>query len=106
RGGVERALRRVRVPVTVAGVDSDRLYPLRLQEEMAQLLGVELHVVSSSYGHDSFLIESAEVGALVREALSPSFVSFSSRPPVASPGASRLDSSASLRLVSSAGPPD
>jgi len=80
RGGVEEALRQVRVPVTVAGIDSDRLYPLRLQKGMARLLGVELHVVSSPYGHDGFLIESAEVGALVREALSPSVSSVSSLP--------------------------
>ena len=38
RGGVARALAGVRAEVTVAGIDSDRLYPLRLQEELARLL--------------------------------------------------------------------
>lgn len=69
RGGVAAALGGCPVPVTVAGIDSDRLYPLRLQEEIARLLGAELHVVSSLYGHDSFLLEVDRVGALVRAAL-------------------------------------
>ncbi|EUA20424.1 homoserine O-acetyltransferase domain protein [Mycobacterium xenopi 3993] len=37
-----------------------RLYPLRLQEELAELLPgcTELQVVDSIYGHDGFLVES------------------------------------------------
>ena len=71
RGGVAAALARVRCKVAVAGIDSDRLYPLRLQQEMCELLPgkPELTVVHSLYGHDSFLIESDQVGALIREAL-------------------------------------
>jgi homoserine O-acetyltransferase len=57
--------------VAVAGIDSDRLYPLRLQQELAGLLPgrPELKVISSLYGHDSFLIESEVVGAFIRAAL-------------------------------------
>ncbi|MEX5633713.1 homoserine O-acetyltransferase MetX [Parafrankia sp. FMc2] len=69
RGGVPAALRGCRVPVTVAGIDSDRLYPPRLQAELARHLGTEAHLVSSEFGHDGFLLETAAVGQLVRAAL-------------------------------------
>jgi homoserine O-acetyltransferase/O-succinyltransferase len=57
--------------VAIAGIDSDRLYPLYLQQEMAELLPgqPEVTVVHSLYGHDSFLIESETVGAFIRAAL-------------------------------------
>ena len=71
RGGIGPALRRVQATATVIGVDSDRLYPLRLQQELASLLpgqpGVDL--VRSRHGHDAFLIESAQVGELAAAAL-------------------------------------
>ena len=59
------------VPAVVGGITSDRLYPLRLQEELADLLPGcdELHVVDSIYGHDGFLIESDAVGDLIRRTL-------------------------------------
>ena len=71
RGGVEVALGGVTVPVVVAGIESDRLYPLRLQQEMARLAPTcpGLDVVPSMYGHDGFLLESDAVGALVRRTL-------------------------------------
>jgi homoserine O-acetyltransferase len=69
RGGVEAALARVTARAVVAGVDSDRLYPLHLQQRVADALGVPLHVLSSPYGHDGFLVEAGAVGALVRELL-------------------------------------
>jgi homoserine O-acetyltransferase len=71
RGGVAVALRRCPVPVVVAGITSDRLYPLRLQQELADLLPgcSELQVVDSIYGHDGFLLETEAVGSLVRQTL-------------------------------------
>jgi homoserine O-acetyltransferase len=71
RGGVAAALRRCPVPVVVAGITSDRLYPLRLQQELADLLPgcSELQVVDSIYGHDGFLLETEAVGSLVRQTL-------------------------------------
>lgn len=84
RGGVAAALSRITARAVVAGVDSDRLYPLRLQEELAELIPTcdQLHVIGSPYGHDGFLIETDAVGRLVRETLS---ASFASRPPAAPP---------------------
>ncbi|HEV7685557.1 MAG TPA: homoserine O-acetyltransferase [Acidimicrobiia bacterium] len=71
RGGLAQALGGVRCRVAVAGIDSDRLYPLRLQRELAELLPgrPEVTVISSLYGHDSFLIESEAVGNFIRAAL-------------------------------------
>jgi homoserine O-acetyltransferase len=71
RGGVEAALRGCPVPVVVGGITSDRLYPLRLQEELAELLPgcTGLNVVDSIYGHDAFLLETEAVGKLIRETL-------------------------------------
>jgi homoserine O-acetyltransferase len=69
RGGVAAALSRVTARAVVAGVDSDRLYPPALQQEVADALGVPLRLIASPYGHDGFLIEVDAVGALVRELL-------------------------------------
>jgi homoserine O-acetyltransferase len=71
RGGVSAALRGCPVPAVVAGITSDRLYPLRLQAELAELLpGCEgLQVVDSDSGHDGFLLETGRVGELIRHTL-------------------------------------
>ena len=71
RGGVAAALRRVTAPVVVGGITSDRLYPLRLQQELADLLPTctGLNVVDSSYGHDGFLVETEAVYELIRQTL-------------------------------------
>jgi homoserine O-acetyltransferase len=66
RGGVEAALARVTARTLVAGVDSDRLYPLAQQQQVADALGVALQVIASPYGHDGFLIEVDAVGKLLR----------------------------------------
>lgn len=61
------------MPALIAGIDSDRLYPPAQQAEAAALLpGADhLRVIESPYGHDGFLIETEQVGALVRELLPP-----------------------------------
>jgi homoserine O-acetyltransferase/O-succinyltransferase len=71
RGGVEAALKSVPIPVTVAGILSDRLYPLSLQEEMVDLLAYAepLAVITSDFGHDGFLLEVEKVGDVIAKAL-------------------------------------
>jgi homoserine O-acetyltransferase len=71
RGGVEAALRGVEVPVTVAGILSDRLYPLELQEQLVKLIpnASPLEVISSDFGHDGFLLEVNQVGKVIASAL-------------------------------------
>ncbi|HEV8023541.1 MAG TPA: homoserine O-acetyltransferase [Candidatus Nanopelagicales bacterium] len=70
RGGVATALSQIQAPLTVVGIDSDRLFPLRLQAELAELTpgADELHVLRSPYGHDGFLVEDDQVGAFIAHA--------------------------------------
>ncbi len=73
RGGVKAALANITADVTVVAVDSDRLYPPRLSSEIAAAVpGARLLTVHSEYGHDGFLIEVEQVGAIVRDLLHPS----------------------------------
>lgn len=71
RGGVVAALSSCPVPTVVGGITTDRLYPLRQQEELAELLPncAGLNVIESEYGHDGFLVESDAVGELIRHTL-------------------------------------
>jgi homoserine O-acetyltransferase len=72
RGGVPAALARVTARTLVAGVDTDRLYPLYQQAELASgIAGADVaRVIRSVYGHDAFLIEIEQISALVKELLS------------------------------------
>jgi len=72
RGGVARALSLVRARTSVAAIESDRLYPPRLQYELAELLPdrPEVTLVRSVHGHDGFLIEAEQVGEVVSAGLS------------------------------------
>jgi homoserine O-acetyltransferase len=71
RGGVPAALRRISAEVTLAGITSDRLYPLRLQEELAAHIPnvTGLTAIESEAGHDGFLVEHEAVSALISRAL-------------------------------------
>ena len=71
RGGIAAALARIEAEVTVAGISSDRLYPLRLQYEIAELLPkpTSVDVIDSAVGHDGFLVEQEAVGKIVQRAL-------------------------------------
>jgi len=57
--------------VTVAGIASDRLYPLDLQAELGRLLPGDrpVVVIESDYGHDGFLLETAQIASLLLTAL-------------------------------------
>jgi len=61
----------VRVPVTLVGIASDRVVPLADLCELQRRCGAAatLHVIDSRYGHDAFLKEDAQIGALLQEAL-------------------------------------
>lgn len=71
RGGVTAALAGVTARCTVASVDTDRLYPPRLSDELHEALPRSTRVgITSRYGHDGFLIETEQVAQIVRSALS------------------------------------
>jgi homoserine O-acetyltransferase len=71
RGGVAAALGGVTVPVSVVSIDTDRLFPPRLQEEIVELTPTArpLETIYSPFGHDGFLIEVESMGELLRKAL-------------------------------------
>ncbi len=71
RGGIAKALGGVKIPVTVGGIATDRLYPLRLQEQLVEFLSNAdpLYVVSSAAGHDGFLLEIDQIGKIIGGAL-------------------------------------
>jgi len=67
RGGVAAALGSVAATTLVLGIDSDRLFPVEDQELIARHLpgnldGTAATVISSTFGHDGFLIENDAVG--------------------------------------------
>jgi homoserine O-acetyltransferase len=62
--------RSIRCPVTLAGADTDQLVPLADVEALAAALpGSEIHVIRSLYGHDAFLKEAGQVGAILSSSL-------------------------------------
>ena len=72
RGGVVKALESINIPVVVVSIDTDRLFPPRLQVEVVELVpqAAPLITISSDFGHDGFLLESEAVGAAIVQALS------------------------------------
>lgn len=71
RGGVGAALSRIKAETTVVAIDTDRLFPPRLQKEIVELTPTArpLEVISSPFGHDGFLIEVERVGEIIRTTL-------------------------------------
>jgi homoserine O-acetyltransferase len=68
RGGVVEALRAITIPVLVVSIDTDRLFPPRLQVEIADLVpqAKKLVIISSDFGHDGFLVESEAMTTAIR----------------------------------------
>ena len=71
RGGLEKALGSITVPLTVVGIDSDRLFPVAQQQQIVDLVpGADaLHIVHSLHGHDGFLVEDDQVASFVHLAV-------------------------------------
>ena len=68
RESLAAALSKISCATLVLGIDSDRLFPVSGQELIANhisgpLVGGELQVISSEFGHDGFLIEIEEVSS-------------------------------------------
>jgi homoserine O-acetyltransferase len=65
RPGYKEVLNSVRIPVLVVGIDSDWLYPVNEQKELASLLPLGSYAeIHSPYGHDAFLIEFDQIHRL------------------------------------------
>jgi homoserine O-acetyltransferase len=69
-GSLEQAVREVQARTLLVSFSSDWLYPPADSAEIEQALraqgkAVEHHVIQASYGHDSFLLEEAQVAPIV-----------------------------------------
>ncbi len=68
RGDYEAALAAIRQPALVVGIDTDVLYPLAEQKELAAgMPRARLAVLESLHGHDGFLIDCDALNDLVAE---------------------------------------
>lgn len=68
RGGLNKALAAITVPVLVAGVDTDILYPYHQQEHLSRNLGnlLSMAKIVSPVGHDAFLTETRQMDRILR----------------------------------------
>jgi len=74
RNSVVEALHQIKCPTLVLGIENDRLFPLSGQKLIADsvggpLVGGELQVIQSEFGHDGFLIETQAVGSRLKQLL-------------------------------------
>ena len=66
RGGVQKALQAIKARATVVAVDSDLIFPPAESREWASWIpGAQYVEISSNFGHDGFLLETAKLSALI-----------------------------------------
>lgn len=66
RGTAKTVLSRIQIPVLIIGIDSDILYPIKEQIELAELIpGSTFKEIKSKFGHDGFLIEFKQMNYLI-----------------------------------------
>ncbi|MCB0561787.1 MAG: homoserine O-acetyltransferase [Phaeodactylibacter sp.] len=67
RGNQEAALKEIQANALIIGIQSDVLFPVEEQAFLSNHIPrARLELIDSIYGHDGFLIESEEIGRLVR----------------------------------------
>ena len=68
RGEYEAVIARIAQPALVVSISSDILYPPHEQEVLARHMpNARYEILESPHGHDGFLIQTAELAALVRD---------------------------------------
>ncbi len=66
RGGVETALKRIQADVTVLNIDTDLIFPPEEGREWEKFIpGAKYVEISSNFGHDGFLLETARISAIL-----------------------------------------
>ena len=66
RGGVQKALGRIRAACTVVAVDTDQIFPPQEGRVWsAWIPGAEYMEITSDFGHDGFLLEIAKLSAII-----------------------------------------
>jgi len=67
RGKYEDVLAGIEQPALIVGINSDVLFPISEQRELADgLPNATLEVIHSSHGHDAFLIEGETLNSIIR----------------------------------------
>ena len=69
-GGVEKTLKRIKSKTIAIGLDTDVLFPISEQKEIA--FGVpdgSFHLINSLYGHDGFLLETKQINEILKKEL-------------------------------------
>lgn len=58
RGGIEKALSTIKAKCTFIAIDSDGIFSVKEIQRMADgVPGSDMHIISSDFGHDGFLLE-------------------------------------------------
>ncbi|MEW6655025.1 MAG: homoserine O-acetyltransferase [Bacteroidota bacterium] len=70
RGSIQNALSQIKAKTLSIGIDTDLLYPVKEQKEIADLIpGAKYCEIKSVYGHDAFLIEFEQMNKTIKEFL-------------------------------------
>ncbi len=69
RGGIAAALTPVAHRITGVGIPGDQLYPAECVREWTSAIKARYVDLPSEHGHDAFLLESAQVSVILREAI-------------------------------------
>lgn len=68
RGSLGAALQQIQARTLVIGITTDQLFPLREQQQLADLIpGASFRALHSAYGHDGFLLETEAIHQAVSE---------------------------------------
>lgn len=74
RGGVTTALSSITAPTLVIGIDSDLLFPVAEQSDLARHIPkARFEVINSDYGHDGFLTETKTISLLLQDFMRDTF---------------------------------
>ncbi|MFO7938807.1 MAG: homoserine O-acetyltransferase [Bacteroidales bacterium] len=68
RGGVEKALEKIKAKTLVMGMDTDWIFPTEEQKFLATYIPEAIYAeIHSAYGHDGFLIEVPEISQQIKK---------------------------------------
>lgn len=67
RGGIESALATIKCPTLVIGISTDIIFPVSEQIHLYRHIpNAKLHILSSEFGHDGFLVESDKLNDILK----------------------------------------